>query len=192
MKHRLTRRLSAGRIIIMATFAAMLLKLFVLDMVVVRGESMRPTIEPGSVIMVLRCAYGLRLPATTRYLVRWSTPTPGDLVLISPSPGGSLRAIKRVLEAGPAFMAAEAGVLHGRGGSVELGAAATHFAGINFIPAGRLFIVGDNAAVSFDSRDYGSVPIEAIAGRVVVYHGWLASSVSRLLHFKETTDDVDR
>lgn len=196
MKHRLTRRLSAGRIIIVALCAAALLKLFVLDMVLVRGESMRPTIEPGAVVVVLRCAYGLRLPAlrqaTPRYIVRSAVPAPGDLVLVSPSPGGSLRAVKRVLEAGPAFMTAEAGVLHGRGGSVELGAAATRFAGTSFIPADRLFIVGDNAAISFDSRDYGSVPIEAIAGRVIVYHGWLASTVSRLLHFKETTDDVDR
>lgn len=192
MKHRMTRRLSAGRIIIVAAIMAVMLKLFVLDLVVVRGESMLPTIEPGSVVVVLRCAYGLRLPLTTRYLVRWSSPMPGDLVLVSPSPGGSARAIKRVLETGPAFIAAEAGVLRGRGGSVELGAAASRFGGTSFIPGGRLFIVGDNAAVSFDSRDYGSVPIEAIAGRVVVYGGWLASSVSRLFHLKEITDDVDR
>ena len=192
MKHRLHRTLSAGRIIIAATVVAALLKLFVIDLVLVRGESMQPTIEPGSVVMVFRCAYGLHVPLLNRYLTRWAEPAPGDLVLVAPSPGGSRRAVKRVLETGPAFMSAVAGVLHGRGGSEPLGAAAARFAGTTFVPAERLFIVGDNSEVSFDSRDYGSVPIETIAGRVVVYHGWLASSVSRLLQFKETTDDVDR
>ncbi|HUW70078.1 MAG TPA: signal peptidase I [bacterium] len=192
MKHRLNRTLSASRIIIAATIVAALLKLLVFDLVLVRGESMRPTIEPGSVVVVARCAYGLRVPFINRYMARWAEPKPGDLVLVSPSPGGSRRAIKRVLEIGPAFMSAEAGVLHGRGGSVTLGAASARFAGTNFVPGGRLFIVGDNAEVSFDSRDYGSVPIETIAGRVVVYHGWLASTVSRLLQFKEITGDVDR
>ena len=35
------------------------------------------------------------------------------------------------------------------------------------VPSGHLFVLGDNRAISIDSRDYGFVPIEDVAGMVL-------------------------
>jgi signal peptidase I len=35
------------------------------------------------------------------------------------------------------------------------------------VPEGQLYVLGDNAPVSDDSRSFGSVPVSALAGRVL-------------------------
>jgi signal peptidase I len=63
----------------MIVFAAILIVLgvrtFILDLALVEGLSMYPTMKPGSVVVILRCAYGLRLPGGN-YLLRWSRSWP--------------------------------------------------------------------------------------------------------------------
>lgn len=54
---------------------------------------MLPAIEPGSVLLINRAAYGLRNPLTDRYAWRWGAPKSGDVVVF-PSPDGLL-AVKR-------------------------------------------------------------------------------------------------
>jgi len=187
------RRISATRIVAAAAAAALLVKLFALDLVVVRGVSMSPTIRPGTVALVARCAYGLRSPLSGGYLLRWADPLPGDIVLVDPTANGSRRAIKRVFELGPAYMRAEAGTLSGRGGTVTLGSGSSSaLAGSPYVGAGRAFVVGDNQGQSLDSRDYGSVPIEKIAGKVLLYAGGRPGPVEKTEHSKDAADDVDR
>ena len=167
IRRKKTGAISAARVVIIAVVAASILKMFVIDLVIVRGESMSPTIGTGTVALVARCAFGIRSPLSGRYALRWAEPLPGDIVLVDPAPAGSRRAIKRVFETGPAFMRAESGILAARGGSVPLGPfSSSKLAGTTYVPAGRAFLTGDNGGSSFDSRDYGSVPIETIAGKV--------------------------
>ncbi len=161
-----------GSVIALAFVLAIVLKAFVLDLIIISGDSMSPTIRTGSVALVARCAYGLKLPGTAGYLLSWAEPRPGDIVCVEPVSGGSRRAIKRVFETGPAFVRAEGGVLTGRGGSASLGPQpSARLAGPSYVPAGRVFLLGDNGGHSYDSRDYGSVPIETVAGKVLLYSG---------------------
>lgn len=170
-------RIRVPRIVVAAVLVAVLLKTFVLDLVIVQGESMSPTIGTSTVALVARCAYGLRLPVTGSWALRWAEPEPGDIVLVAPADGVSRRVVKRIFESGPAYLKAEAGVLTGRGGSVKLEPGSLErLAGFSYVPAGRVFIVGDNGGRSFDSRNYGSVPIEKILGKVLVYSGGLSGS----------------
>jgi signal peptidase I len=79
--------------VLWALAAAIFLKLFVFDFIIAQGESMSPAIKSGSVLVVSRLRYGLRLPGMRRYLVRWALPQQGE-VLIFYTPLGEL-AVKR-------------------------------------------------------------------------------------------------
>ncbi|HOX30965.1 MAG TPA: S26 family signal peptidase [Spirochaetales bacterium] len=84
-----------GRILIAALLIAIAVKTFVLDAAVVEGRSMLPLLAPGSVVLVLRCAYGLRRVPGAGYLLRWAEPGAGELVAASsPRDGGPV--VKRV------------------------------------------------------------------------------------------------
>lgn len=126
--------LRTGRAVLAAFAAAIIAKTFVLDFMIAEGKSMTPTIRPGTVLVVNRAAYGLHIPFSGRYLVRWGAPRESDVVVF-PSPVGHI-AVKRC------SFAAD-------------------------IPAGYFMALGDNAAESYDSRNYGPVPIDAVLGKVV-------------------------
>jgi signal peptidase I len=68
-----------------AFIAALFLKSFVFDFMLVEGSSMEPVLIPGQVVMVNRLAYGIRVPfqakGGNRYLVRWNTPAENDVVV---------------------------------------------------------------------------------------------------------------
>ena len=186
-------RIHVPRIVVAAITVAFLIKTFAVDLVIVRGDSMSPTIGTSTVALVARCAYGIRLPLSGTWVVRWAEPKPGDIVLVAPVEGLARRVIKRVFELGPAFLRTEAGVLFGRGGTIMLepGSSARP-AGFSYLPAGRAFIVGDNGGQSFDSRNYGSVPIEKILGKVLVYSRGPAGSAAKSHESKDAVADVDR
>ena len=61
--------------------------------------SMEPTILPGDRIFVNKLAYGLRVPFSNTWALRWGQPRPGDIVVF-PSPKDGTRLVKRVI-AGP-------------------------------------------------------------------------------------------
>ncbi len=117
-----------------AFVAALMLKTFAVDFMVAEGRSMTPTIAPGTIIIVNKAAYGLRIPFSPGYVFRWRLPRAGDIVVF-PSPAGRL-AVKRC-----AFSEG--------------------------IPAGHFSAFGDNSVESYDSRNYGPVPLDAVLGKVV-------------------------
>ena len=164
------RQLSVPGILATAFVIALALRLFVVDLVIVQGESMKPSVNSGSVVLVLRCAYGIRLPFFGSYLLRWKLPAPGEIVLVESSGSDLRRKVKRVFETGPAFLNTVAEVMYGRAGWIPLStASAIRYAGRTYLQPGFVFLVGDNEAQSFDSRQYGPVPIEIIGGMVLLY-----------------------
>jgi signal peptidase I len=82
-----------AKAILGAFVAAVLIKLFLFDFVVAEGNSMEPAIHNGSVLVVNRLQYGLRLPGQKGYVVRWAVPKQGELVVFY-SPLGDI-AVKR-------------------------------------------------------------------------------------------------
>ncbi|GHU27559.1 hypothetical protein FACS1894172_06160 [Spirochaetia bacterium] len=83
--------------LVWAVAAALVVGLFlrfsVFDFMIVEGRSMLPTLKSGSVVVVLKTAYGLRIPGTAHYLIRWSQPKLGDIVVFL-TPSGET-AVKR-------------------------------------------------------------------------------------------------
>jgi signal peptidase I len=88
-----TMHLKPGRAIAGAFFTAFLMKLFLFDIMIAEGHSMMPIIQPGSVLLVGKLAYGLRLPWSDVYLLWWSLPQQGDVVIFY-TPRGEI-AVKR-------------------------------------------------------------------------------------------------
>jgi signal peptidase I len=79
--------ITMNKAILGAFVAAVAMKLFLFDFVIADGSSMEPAIRPGNVLVVSRLAYGFRLPGAHSYLLRWSLPALGD-VLVFYTPEG--------------------------------------------------------------------------------------------------------
>jgi signal peptidase I len=86
--------------VLAAILLVLVAKAFAADAAVVDGRSMLPLLRPGSVVLVLRCAYGLRLPGSGGYLLRWGEPRPGDVV-VATSPRDGRPVVKRIASLAP-------------------------------------------------------------------------------------------
>lgn len=126
---------------------ALLLHHYVACVAVVQSESMEPTMSRGDRLMVSRVAY-LR-----------ARPREGDVVvLLSPGPAGA------VPHDGGRWLVKRVAALEG---AVVPGG---DRAGIT-VPAGFLYVIGDNKAVSWDSRQFGPVPRRQVVGKAVLAYG---------------------
>jgi signal peptidase I len=88
-----SRNVKPGRAITGALATALLMKLFLFDIMIAEGHSMMPTIKSGSVLLVGKLSYGFRLPWSGSYLLWWSLPQQGDVVIFY-TPQGAI-AVKR-------------------------------------------------------------------------------------------------
>lgn len=150
------RRLLAVALVLLAV---LFLRAEVVRPVSVASTSMEPTVRPGAVVVV--------------DLVGWRPLRRGDLVVFSsPEDGGY--AIKRVVGLGGDVVAIEDAVLVVDGRVVDEpfvdhdSIDATYFGPVT-VPAGAVFVLGDNRSPSIDSRDYGAVPLEDVMGRVLLH-----------------------
>ena len=87
------RKAPVERAILMAFIAALVIKLFILDVMIAEGHSMTPAIKPGTILLVCKVFYGLRVPVSGTYLLQWGVPSKGDVVVFY-TPLGEL-AVKR-------------------------------------------------------------------------------------------------
>lgn len=65
----------------LAVLIALFLRAFILEPFQIPSGSMRPTLLEGDRLFVVKFSHGIRIPMTERYLVRWSDPEPGDVVV---------------------------------------------------------------------------------------------------------------
>jgi signal peptidase I len=130
-------------------------RLFVAEPMRVPSVSMQPTLRPGDHVV----------------LARTTTAGRGDLVVFaSPSSGELL--VKRVVATGGDEVGIEDGelVVNGRQVSepyVDHRLLDGVYFGPVTVPAGSIFVLGDNRTASTDSREFGPVPAGAALGRVV-------------------------
>jgi signal peptidase I len=137
------------------------------------STSMEPTLRPGDQVLVDEGAYRSRLPRR------------GDVIAFTIadrdiSPPG-LSWVKRVIGLPGDVVTERRGALFVNGERITLpsrGVAADHRTlGPWKVPAGRLFVVGDNLANSNDSRyALGYVPLKGVIGQVV----WILSPDERI------------
>jgi signal peptidase I len=146
--------------------------------------SMRPTVEIDDRILVSKVAYGLRVPFTSSYAVRFDDPALGDVVVLdSPiedkilvkrvigTPGKTIevRAGRVLIDGKLAPLEERADGLYERLDDIEHPIRITHGGGPDWgpaaIPADHYLVMGDNRGESGDGRSFGLVTRDAILGR---------------------------
>lgn len=131
----------------------------VLETMRVSSDSMRPTLRSGDAVVV------------DKLTVRTGPVRRGDLVAFS-SPQDGAVVLKRVVGVGGDTVEIRDAVLFVDDRAVHepyVDAAAfdaTYFGPVT-VPAGQVFVLGDNRAASIDSRTYGGVPLARMVGRVL-------------------------
>ncbi|UKA54846.1 signal peptidase I [Arthrobacter sp. FW305-BF8] len=151
-----------GRTITTAVLLAAVLlasRLWLVEPVTVSSESMEPALPKGSTVLMFKPGPALGAPKA------------GDLVVFT-SPEDGSPAVKRAIALGGQTVAIEDSVLVVDGvPQAEPGIDHSRIDGTYFgpvtVPAGHVFVLGDNRAGSIDSRAYGSVPLEALQATVL-------------------------
>ena len=136
---------------------------FVVDPVTVHGNSMSPGFRQGDLLVVDRLTYRFRDPRPGEVVVTKS-PTTGDLI------------VKRVVAVGGQNAGIEDGRLVVDGvifdeSYINNVGMAGYFFGPNPVPQGEVLLLGDNRDESVDSREFGTVSVDSITGRVLT-HMW--------------------
>lgn len=155
--------------IILVTLIVGFFALSMYDVKYISGSSMSPSLNEAETVIIYRWAYGLQLPFVHRYLIRWRQVEPGELVYLR-DPVYALPVIKRCIAVGNMpIQKNNRGILLGNKVLEHVELHTDELAGLNRVPQGKVFLLGDNQSVSFDSRYYGFVDEQAIEGRVIRY-----------------------
>ena len=151
--------------IIILGVALLLLTVFNLRYLSVRGTSMSPTLESGQYILVDRLQY------------RFRGPRPGEVVVVKLHPEdwffsgvGGGRYVKRMV-AGPGdTIAIIGGQVYVNGSPLPepyVTEPSTQDIAPVTVPKGHYFLLGDNRNQTNDSRDWGPLPRNRITGKML-------------------------
>ena len=138
---------------------AALIHLFLVQISVVRGHSMRPNLQDGDRLVVDRVGYALA--GIDRF----------DVVVMSNPNDHAVDYVKRVVGLPGDRIGLREGVLTVNGRPLDEGFEPIRdFCTMDQIrvPEGHLFVLGDNRPISCDSRSFGLVPETLVKGRVRV------------------------
>lgn len=154
--------------LLIALIAALVIKVFIFDILHISGESMENAIHDGDTVYVNRLAYGLKNPFSESYLIRWNQPQKNDVVTFHHD---NKVVIKRcVLTAGDSmeiFNNSKYNLIIG-GEKIPITEETAEWIKSNqIVPEGFIFVLGDTPDSSVDSRDYGFVGIDSITGRIL-------------------------
>jgi signal peptidase I len=167
-----------GAVVLLELFLIGLLvvRMLVVELVVIPGDSMSPVIESGDRLVVDKLHYR-RQPVSRGDIVLFEAPT--DLIDVP------ARLVKRVVGLPGESIAIEGGqvLIDGqpdeRWAETETAAVGCSPEAPCEVPEGHVFVMGDNRTDSTDSRVFGPVPLEHIVG-YVDWRVWPPTRVGRV------------
>ena len=149
----------AASILAVMVAAIVVMRSFVFEILIVKGESMRMTIRPGDRIVLNKLAYRSREPER------------GDIVAFRIDPNRIL--IKRVVGIPGDLIEVRRGVLYrNKEKIVDEPYVTSHpnghrqrSRGPRIVQHHHLFVMGDNRATSVDSADFGPITYQEVIGK---------------------------
>ncbi len=150
--------------VLLSLFVVVFIRFFLFDVLQVNGRSMEPKLKPGEIIVIGRFSYGLWLPFSEHYALLWRRPRRGDIVVVQ-SPEEDRRIVKRCVGVPGDTVEVRSGGLYVNGD--RMGDATDDLSRLGPIPAGFIFVAGDNRVISVDSRSFGLVPLANLQGKVL-------------------------
>jgi signal peptidase I len=172
-----------------ATFVALLLtaRASFADHYRVPSGSMEPTVHVGDHILVAKIAYGVRVPLTEAWVVRFAEPRRGDVIVLDPPPGDERATDPDGAVVGAVLLkrvvAVEGEIVSVHDGRVEIDgrvlaepwASLREGTGPDLepvrVPRGKVLVLGDNRGNSRDGRAFGWIDRDRVLGRAVVAIG---------------------
>lgn len=168
-------------LVLSALLVVFAVKLWIAEPLVVTASSMHPTLEEGDRIVVDKRVYDS------------DSPRVGDIVVFIDPEGGGRRLVKRILACPGQALTNEEGYIAVDGEVTETpltfdipGPSRDYAAYPLELASDELFVVGDNADRSRDSRAFGPISLSAVAGRVSAVY-W-PPQVARHIERIEWTD----
>ncbi|PKO12503.1 MAG: signal peptidase I [Chloroflexi bacterium HGW-Chloroflexi-10] len=137
----------------------------------VENISMKPTLQPGELLLVNKLAYQL------------GEPHRGDVMVFHYPGNPSEDYIKRVIGLPGDEVRIEGGMVYVNGSLLDEPyiAAPPSYPGVWAVPEDSFFVLGDNRNQSSDSHSWGFVPLENIVGKALVVY-WPLDQIKTLYH----------
>jgi signal peptidase I len=185
------RRLTTS--VILPVAVALLVRATLVQAYHIPSGSMEDTLFPGDFVLAEKVTFGPTLPgrlpgvAAALPSVRvpgLRSPHPGEVVIFQHPEDASVDLIKRVVATAGQTVEVRDKVLYVDGqpapsppgskhGDPHLQAGNRDNFGPYVVPAGQIFVMGDNRDNSFDSRFFGAVPLGMVRARpLAVYFSW--------------------
>jgi signal peptidase I len=177
--------------VLLALVVALFVRAFVVQAFKIPSPSMVPTLLSGDHILVNKFLYGFRLPFGGARALAWREPRRGDVVVFAFPPDPSVDFVKRVVAVGGDTVEVREKRLFIDGKAepdphaMFTGKASAYPPGRDdygpfTVPAGTVFVMGDNRDNSNDSRFWGPVPVSSIKGKAMVIY-WSADASKPVL-----------
>lgn len=126
----------------------------------VDGDSMKPTLASGEYVIVSRLSY------------RLGTPERGDIIVFHFPRDPQEEYIKRIIGLPGDEVEVQNGSVFVNGQKLDESylQVKTDYYGTWRVPAGQLFVLGDNRNNSSDSHDWGTVPMDYVVGKAILVY----------------------
>ncbi|MBW2595878.1 MAG: signal peptidase I [Deltaproteobacteria bacterium] len=173
--------------IIIAILIALFIRTFVVQAFKIPSGSMKPTLQIGDHLLVNKFTYGIKIPFLRKTLISINDPEREDIVVFIYPVDRTKDFIKRVVGvAGDTIEIRDKKIYlngspcddgHGIYTDRRLFPASVqprdNFGPVT-VPAGHIFVMGDNRDYSYDSRYWGFVDLKDVLGKAfIIYGSWL-------------------
>lgn len=148
---------------------ASLVKLFIFEFLTVDGSSMEPVLQNTQSIFVNKTAYGIPNPFGSELLVQWSKPETGDIVIYLYNNNLVVKRCVATQNATLDYLTDSRYILLVER-KIQIPLTEEQYLNLkdcSSVPENYILAIGDNYEESFDSRNYGFIPVTNVLGKVI-------------------------